>query len=99
MRIVVSFFLFITLLVSFTLYCEDNSPDNMLTYPQVSDHRKGIGSDLVAMGPKPSEANTCRCWSCPWDQRIYCKTPDSHPDCKWLLFSCDGPRPEECCDE
>jgi hypothetical protein len=51
------------------------------------------------MGPKPSAVNTCKCWSCPWDERIYCKTPNSHPDCKWLLFDCNGPRPEECCDE
>ena len=100
MRIVVAFCLFITLLMPFTLYSEDNSPDNALTYPLVGDHRNGIdGSDLVAMGPKPSDANTCKCWWCPFDQRIYCKVPDSHPDCKWLLFSCDGPRPEECCDE
>jgi len=100
MRIVFAFSLFLTLLIPFTLYSEDNSLDNVLAYPQVGDHRKGIGSsDLFAMGPKPSTANTCKCWACPWDERIYCKMPDSHPDCKWLLFDCNGPRPEECCDE
>lgn len=100
MRIVGAFFLFITLLIPFTLYSEDKGPDDVLTYLHVSDHRKGIKSgEFIVMGPKPSAPNTCKCWACPWDQRIYCKMPDSYPDCKWLLFDCDGPRPEECCDE
>lgn len=60
----------------------------------------GLGcSGSVGMGKKSSASDTCKCWSCPFDQQIYCKIPDSHPYCKWLLFSCEGPRPEECCDE
>lgn len=100
MRIVVAFFLFLALLIPLTLYSEDKSPDTVLAFPRVGDHRKAFdGRDLAAMGPKPSAANTCKCWSCPWDQKIYCNAPDSHPDCKWLLFPCEGSRPEECCDE
>jgi len=100
MRIMVAFLLCVTLLTPFTLYSEDSGHDNVLIHPKVSKHLKGIGSsNLVAMGPKPSAPDTCKCWACPWDQRIYCKMQDSHPDCKWLLFSCEGPRPEDCCDE
>lgn len=100
MRIAAASFLCIALLMPLTICSGDNSTDHVLANALVIDHRMGIGSnDLLAMGPKPSAVNTCKCWSCPWDERIYCKTPNSHPDCKWLLFDCNGPRPEECCDE
>lgn len=100
MRMLVASLLFVTLLIPFTLFSEDNGLDNVPAYPRTGDYRKGVSSgDLVTMGPKPPASNTCKCWTCPWDQRIYCKMPDSHPDCKWLLFPCEGPRPEECCDE
>jgi len=100
MKVTAAVSLLLALVFPFTVYPENNDPYNPWAFHWLGHHREETrNNDLVAMGTKPSTANTCKCWSCPWDQRIYCKTPDSHPDCKWLLFPCEGPRPEECCDE
>jgi len=101
MKITAAFSLLLALVIPFAVYSENSdNPYGAAAYHWLGHCRVDICSgDILAMGPKPSAADTCKCWSCPWDQRIYCNTPDSYPDCKWLLFSCKGPRPEECCDE
>lgn len=107
-KIIVVFSLLAVLLIPISLYSEVDSPsDRALAYPHVAHHGGGVTSnDLFAMGSNPPDqglspgSSMCTCWACSWDQRIYCNSPESHPEyCKKLTFSCFGPSPADCCNK
>lgn len=106
MKIILVFFLLVTLAIPFTLHSEvDNPSHRVFAYPHVG-HCEGnvTNNDLFAMGSNPPDQGPpqgsplCSCWACSWDQRIFCNNPENHPDyCKKLTFSCYGPSPADCC--
>ena len=105
-RIIVVFSLLVTLVIPITLYSEvDNSSNKASAYLHVGHYGGGVTSnDLFAMESNPPDqvpspaSSLCRCWACSWDQRIFCNSPESHPEyCKQLTFSCYGPSPADCC--
>ena len=105
-RTAIAFFLLVTLVIPCRLFSEVDSPSHRdLACPHAAHYGGSVSSDdLLAMGSNPPDqsppqgSSLCTCWACSWDQRVYCNSPESHPEyCKKLTFSCYGPSPEDCC--